>query len=324
MKGYKVFNSDWICHERQYSCPGVFEHKGKLKLGNNGIHFYKTPADCFKYYDFDSENKVAEIEVIGNDVLGNKEDGLYCARKIEIIRELSWYEVLDLVNTGKNNTGFENHGDYNTGDWNTGNWNTGNWNNGVGNTGNNNPGDWNTGNYNIGNWNTGECNNGSFNTGNNSTGDWNVGNYNSGNYNSGNHNDGDYNTGNYNHGSYNAGMNNTGVFNSGDYNVGNYNTGDFNKSDRNFGCFNTVNDKMRFFNKESDMTYEEWESSEARRIIGGFFQFKSKKPLNVSEQNWWNNLSKEKQEIVLSLPNFNADIFKEITNIDVATGKKMS
>lgn len=81
---------------------------------------------------------------------------------------------------------------------------------------------------------------------------------------------------------------------------------------------------MRFFNKKSDMTYEGWESSEARRIIGGFFQFKTKKPLNVPEQNWWNNLSKEKQEIVLSLPNFDADIFKEITNIDVTIDKKVS
>ena len=84
-------------------------------------------TDCFGYYNFDSENKVAEIEATGAiDDDGNEEK--YCTNKIKIVRELSWHEVLDLVNTGKDNTGRDNTGDRNTGDRNTGHWNTGHWN----------------------------------------------------------------------------------------------------------------------------------------------------------------------------------------------------
>jgi hypothetical protein len=25
VKGYKVFNSDWTCRDKQYTCPGTFE-----------------------------------------------------------------------------------------------------------------------------------------------------------------------------------------------------------------------------------------------------------------------------------------------------------
>ena len=31
VKGYKVFNPDWTCMEKQYSCPGKFEIVGGLK-----------------------------------------------------------------------------------------------------------------------------------------------------------------------------------------------------------------------------------------------------------------------------------------------------
>ena len=297
MKGYKVFNPDWSCHGKQYSCPGVFEHEGKLELCKNGIHFCKELNDCFNYYDFKSDNKVAEIEAIG-EIIKDEKEGKYCTSKIKIIRELSWYEVLDLVNMGNHNTGFRNTGDFNTG------------------------------NHNSGNHNTGICNTGSRN---------------SGDYNSGDLNSGDFNSGDYN----------SGDFNSGDYNSGDFNSGDYNSSNGNFGCFNTKKNKMTFFNKPSNWTYDDWAKSEAKGVLRklkveqlewirekkmtdeekekypeykrtkGYLKYKEEKESILLRQELWNNLFTQDKEAVLSLPNFNADIFKEITGIDVTIDKKV-
>ena len=64
--GYKVFNPDWTCNPtgcnpKQYTCPGKFEEEGELDVCGHGMHFCQTAADCFNYYNFDSNNKVAEV-----------------------------------------------------------------------------------------------------------------------------------------------------------------------------------------------------------------------------------------------------------------------
>ena len=149
--GFKVFRPDWTCspngNTKQYTCPGKFEEEGELDVCGHGMHFCENAADCFNCYDFDSNNKVAEVIAYGTVL---KEGDKSCTDKLEIVREIPWDEVLRIVNTGKNCTGRCNTGDWNTGDWNTGNWNTGN----------RNTGDWNTG-----DWNTGDWNKSSFNTG---------------------------------------------------------------------------------------------------------------------------------------------------------------
>ena len=159
--GFKVFRPDWTCspngNTKQYTCPGKFEEEGELDVCGHGMHFCQTAADCFNYYSFNSENKVAEVIAYG-DV--RTEGDKSCTDKLEIVREIPWDEVLRIVNIGKNCTGRCNTGNRNTGNRNTGNRNTGN-----SNTGDCNTGDWNTGNRNTGNRNTGDCNKSSFNTG---------------------------------------------------------------------------------------------------------------------------------------------------------------
>lgn len=147
IKGYKVFNHDWTCRGFQYTCPGIFEEDVDPEVCERGFHFCLNLADCFGYYPFNPENKVAEIICLGK--IAGKGDKC-CTNKIEIVRELTWEEVLRLVNTGNHNTGNHNTGDCNTGNHNTGNRNTGNWNTGDCNTGN-----WNTGNWNKSSFNTG-------------------------------------------------------------------------------------------------------------------------------------------------------------------------
>ena len=126
VKGFKVFHSDWTCspngHTKQYTCPGKFEEEGELDICSHGMHFCQTAADCFNYYDFNSENKVAEVIAYGTVL---KERDKFCTDKLEIVREIPWDEVLRIVNTGKNCTGRCNTGDCNTGDWNKSSFNTG-------------------------------------------------------------------------------------------------------------------------------------------------------------------------------------------------------
>jgi hypothetical protein len=243
--GFKVFRPDWTCspngNTKQYTCPGKFEEEGELDVCGHGMHFCENAADCFNYYDFDSNNKVAEVIAYGTVL---KEGDKSCTDKLEIVREIPWDEVLRIVNTGKNCTGRCNTGNRNTGDWNTGNRNTGDWN----------------------------------------------------------------------------------------------------KSSFNTGCFMTEEQKIMFFNKPSDWTYNDWLRSDARYLLnripknvvewiysgdmtdeekaehpthettGGYL-----KVLDESDcgQLWWGSLSDRQKNIIKALPNFDPEIFEQCTGIKV-------
>ena len=259
IKGFKVFNAEWVCRDKEYTCPGRFKEDGELEVCGHGMHFCLNAADCFRYYDFDPNNHVAEVIAHGKVVHG---DNKCCTDDLEIVREVPWDEVLRIVNTGKNCTGFCNTGNRNTGNRNTGNWNTGNRN---------------TGNRNTGNRNTGNCN-----------------------------------------------------------------TGDWNKSSFNTGCFMTEEPKISLFNKPSDWSYMDWWNSEARRLLnqipknvvewiysedmtdeekaenptyettGGYL-----KVLDESEcgQIWWDSLTDIQKGIIRAIPNYDKEIFEQITGI---------
>jgi hypothetical protein len=246
IKGYKVFNPDWTCKGKQYTCPGTFEEDVNPSVCNVGMHFCKNAADCFRYYDFDPNNHVAEV--IAHGTVAEGEDK--CAtNKLEIVREIPWAEVLEIVNTGKACTGR----------------------------------------CNSGNWNSGNCN-------------------------------------------------------SGDWNSGNCNSGDCNKTSFSNGCFNTVSPKIYMFNKPTDWTLEHWLNCRARYLLnqiddcpleyvwfdsmtdeekaahpeakttGGYLKDRTAAD---NARKWWAGLSADDRNIIFSLPNFDAEIFKEITGIDV-------
>ena len=165
IKGFKVFNPDWTCspnwNTKQYTCPGKFEEDVTPVRCGQGMHFCKVAADCFNYYDFNPDNHVAEVAAYGKVV----EEGDKCAtNKLEIIREIPWAELLEMVNTGKGCAGLCNSGNRNSGNRNSGNRNSGNRNSGNRNSGDWNSGDWNSGDWNSGDWNNTNFSNGCFNT----------------------------------------------------------------------------------------------------------------------------------------------------------------
>lgn len=309
--GYKVFHHDWTCRGYQYAVGETYKKDYEPICCSRGFHFCKNAADCFNYYNFDPKNKVAEVIALGEvDTYGEKS----CTNKIKILREISWQELLTIVNTGNHCTGLRNTGNYNAGNNNTGSLNVGD-----GNTGN-----YNTGNRNVGSINTGDCN--------------------TGNHNAGNFNIGNCNTGSTNKGSFNTGNSNTGRYNTGDWNKGSFNTGEWNNSSFNTGCFNTKEHNIMMFNKPSGITGNEWMNSDARFLLIGmprdaavwvpdvdmtdeekeeYPTFETTlgyiKMIDESDgrQLWWDGLGTREKNIIKSIPNFDAEIFYQCTGIRV-------
>lgn len=301
--GFKVFRSDWTCspngNTKQYTCPGKFEEEGELVVCFHGMHFCQTAADCFNYYSFDSNNKVAEVIAYGEVQTENDKS---CTDKLEIVREIPWDEVLRIVNIGKNCTGRCNTGDWNTGDGNTGDGNTGNCNTGNCNTGDGNTGNGNTGDGNTRNWNTGDGN----------TGDRNTGDRNTGNRNTGNRNTGDRNTGDWNKSSYN-----TGCFNTEEQKIMLFNKPssmtycEWIDSDARYLLNKIPKNVVEWVHKE-DMTDTEKAAHPTYETTGGYI-----KVLDESEcgQLWWDALTDYEKNIIKGIPNFDADIFFQCTGI---------
>ena len=140
---------------------------------------------------------------------------------------------------------------------------------------------------------------------------------------------------------------NTGVCNSGDWNSGYWNSGDWNsgvanKCDYSNGVFcNEADNNIRIFNRPSGMSLSdfynsrywnaicsapfyltEWigytqvekEADPKKELVGGYL-----KTYTTEEAwaNWWKELSEENKEIIKEIPNFDAEIFKDITGIEV-------
>ena len=121
--GYKCFDKNLQCRGFQYEVGCSYEHDGEIEMCKSGFHFCMRPSDVFNYYDFDIDNRVCIIEFDDENVIHGDDKSV--TGKILIVKELSWNDVLDIVNTGKGNTGHRNSGDRNSGNWNSGDRNSG-------------------------------------------------------------------------------------------------------------------------------------------------------------------------------------------------------
>ena len=291
----KGFDKDLKCRGMQFEVGKEYgiQNRKKLMLCSDSVfHYCETLQQVHAHYlAFPLENnRFCEIIPLSKEVFDGSKRG---AKKIKIIREILGEELAILRGLINGNTGIFNSGNENSGNENSGNENSGNWNSGNENSGNRNSGNWNSGNWNSGNWNSGDDN-----SGNRNSGDWNSGNENSGNWNSGN---------------------------------------------RNSGCFNSLTPDLFIFNKPCKIGV--WEEAEKPAFLYfnlnvwvAFYQMtdteKRKNPraevcggyvkrLDYKEafQKSYGDLSDEerlKQTALLkALPNFDADIFFEISGIRI-------
>ena len=304
MIGYKATDKNGCCRGFKFEVGKTYTKdtpKEELKCcTDNVFHF------CRELFAIEKESKykLSEsrlFEVIAGDYV--REGDKYGTNSLTILREIEGDEKLELINSGYKNSG----------DRNSGNGNSGDRNSGYRNSGNGNSGDGNSGNWNSGEWNSGE---------------WNSGDGNSGDWNSGNGNSGDSNSGNWNSGYRNSGHRNSGDWNSGDWNSGNCNSGYFNSDEPCLRMFN----KMTYCKKD-DINIPSWcyfdltvwvshdtATEEEKKkykneieICGGFL-----KTIDYKDA-WrlaWNKASIEERKKLFELPNWDNEVFKEITGID--------
>ena len=304
----KGFDKDLKCRGFQFEVGGAYDtgyKKEELELCSETVfHFCDSLEKVHEYYDCSNEeNRYCEIEVLGELIYDENKCG---SNKIKILREITG-EELEILKGHKN-----------------------------GNTGLFNSGHSNSGNYNSGNSNSGHYNSGHYNSGHS-----NSGNLNSGNKNSGYLNSGHSNSGNYNSGDLNSGNANSGYLNSGDNNSGNANSGDWNKCDGSNGIFCTEEPTIRIFDKDTDMTLNEFRKSKYGKALRSVELKLTEWILYTEEEmkedddkkatkgylknytykeacdNWWSELTEENREIIKSIPNFDKEKFYEITGIKI-------
>lgn len=210
-----------------------------LELCGRGMHFCLNATDCFNYYSFDSNTRVAEVIAHGEVVFGYNK---CCTNDLEIIREIPWNEVLQIVNIGKDCTGLSNTGNRNTGNYNTGDYNTG---------------DWNTTSFSSGVFNTEEAKILIFNK----YSDWSYRNW----------------------------------------------------LDSNAGyLLNQIPKDVVEWVWSSDMTDEEKAEHPTHETTGGYLKILDKSECG---QIWWDGLSDSQKKIIRNIPNYDKEIFEEITGI---------
>ena len=164
MKGYKGFNKDMTCRNKQYAENTVFE-EAEAEICSSGMHFCENPFAVLDYYGFvganGALNEFAEVEAL--DECKTDDNEKYCTKKLKIGAKIGitglikafvdfTFSKIDFKNASESNTGnwsaATNTGNQsaatNTGDQsaatntgyrsaatNTGNWsvatNTGNW-----------------------------------------------------------------------------------------------------------------------------------------------------------------------------------------------------
>ena len=157
-----------------------------------------------------------------------------------------------------------------------------------------------TGHWSTGDWSTGDCS-----TGNYSTGDWSTGNCSTG----------DCSTGNYS---------------TGDWSISDYSTGHFSTEDYSgFGAFNkpctpdewrnAVKPNWLYFDltewiATDDMTDQEKRDNPTHKTTGGYLKVYDYKE---AWRRSYNKATREEQLAVKNLPNFDADVFYQISGIRI-------
>ena len=281
-----------IGKEYKIDLPDDYILTDKDLCTNNVFHFCDGLLKVHQFYDCSDEtNRYCIIEVLGQFCETEDKCG---SNHIKIIREITGKELKIAKGLTNGNSGLFNSGDRNSGYRNSGDRNSGYRNSGDRNSGYRNSGDLNSG-------------------------DLNSGYRNSGDRNSGYRNSGDLNSGDLNSGYRNSGYRNSGVFN---------------KTNNSNGVFCNVEPKICIFNIQTDWTLKEfYQSKYWDAICSSDFPLTEwvnddnpkengvdgKLIVNTYEEacrRWWEGMTESNKKIIKEIPNFNIDVFCDITGID--------
>ena len=128
MKGYKGFNKDMTCRNKQYAENTVFE-EAEAEICSSGMHFCENPFAVLDYYGFvganGALNEFAEVEAL--DECKTDDNEKYCTKKLKIGAKIGITGLVKaFVDFTFSKIDFKNASESNTGNWsaatNTGNW----------------------------------------------------------------------------------------------------------------------------------------------------------------------------------------------------------
>ena len=128
MKGYKGFNKDMTCRNKQYAENTVFE-EAEAEICSSGMHFCENPFAVLDYYGFvganGALNEFAEVEAL--DECKTDDNEKYCTKKLKIGAKIGITDLIKaFVDFTFSKIDFKNASESNTGNWsaatNTGNW----------------------------------------------------------------------------------------------------------------------------------------------------------------------------------------------------------
>lgn len=85
MKGYKAFNHDMTCRDKQYAENTVFKEE-EADICRKGMHFCANPLECLNYYPLldNDGNLVTMAEVDALDEVKTDDYKKFCTKKLRV------------------------------------------------------------------------------------------------------------------------------------------------------------------------------------------------------------------------------------------------
>ena len=119
MKGYKGFNKDMTCRNKQYAENTVFE-EAEAEICSSGMHFCENPFAVLDYYGFvganGALNEFAEVEAL--DECKTDDNEKYCTKKLKIGAKIGITgQIKAFVDFTFSKIDFKNASESNTGNW---------------------------------------------------------------------------------------------------------------------------------------------------------------------------------------------------------------
>ena len=95
MKGYKGFDKNLKCRDKQYTI-GKEESENEAEICSKGLHFCELPHDVFRYYNAGNGNRFCEVEAedVSDEI---DDDSKRVAKRLFVKAEISAFDICKIA-----------------------------------------------------------------------------------------------------------------------------------------------------------------------------------------------------------------------------------